>query len=106
MRVLTSMSAVVPSEQRFVKGERSRAAVLPEMADEAREAVGSASGRPGARRDGNRGGARDANVWRQPAPDHPFTAEAVHDQLRRQAWLAPVRSEPTNDYLLDVLERR
>lgn len=44
--------------------------------------------------------------WRPEGPERPFTAEAVHDQLRRQPWLAPTESMPTDDYLLDVLERR
>jgi hypothetical protein len=30
----------------------------------------------------------------------------VHALLRRQGWLSPVLAAPTDDYLLDVLERR
>ncbi|MGI8716028.1 MAG: class I SAM-dependent DNA methyltransferase [Solirubrobacteraceae bacterium] len=52
------------------------------------------------------GGRLVAVHWRPPGPERPFTAAEVHDRLRRQTWLAPVRSAPTEDYLLDVLERR
>jgi SAM-dependent methyltransferase len=44
--------------------------------------------------------------WRPPGPERPFDAEQVHGLLRTQAWLRPVRSAPTPDYLLDVLDRQ
>lgn len=44
--------------------------------------------------------------WRPVGPERPFDAEEVHERLRQQVWLRPVRSTGTCDYLLDVLERR
>ncbi len=44
--------------------------------------------------------------WRPPGEERPFTAAEVHALLRRQDWLSPVLSAPTDDYLLDVLEHR
>lgn len=44
--------------------------------------------------------------WRPPGPERPFTAAQVHARLRAAPWLAPVRSQVTQDYLLDALERR
>jgi SAM-dependent methyltransferase len=44
--------------------------------------------------------------WRPPGDERPFTAAEVHALVRRQGWLSPVLSAPTDDYLLDVLERR
>jgi SAM-dependent methyltransferase len=44
--------------------------------------------------------------WRPSGPERPLDAEAVHDEVKRQAWLGPVCSVPTEDYLLDVLRRR
>jgi cyclopropane fatty-acyl-phospholipid synthase-like methyltransferase len=44
--------------------------------------------------------------WRPSGQERPFTAAQVHALVRRQAWLSPVLSAPTDDYLLDVLERR
>jgi SAM-dependent methyltransferase len=44
--------------------------------------------------------------WRPSGDERPFTAAEVHAVVRRQAWLSPVLSAPTDDYLLDVLERR
>ena len=44
--------------------------------------------------------------WRPPGPERPFTAAEVHALLRRQGRLSPVLAAPTDDYLLDVLERR
>jgi SAM-dependent methyltransferase len=44
--------------------------------------------------------------WRPPGAERPFTAAAVHARLLREEWLSPVLSAPTDDYLLDVLERR
>jgi hypothetical protein len=51
-------------------------------------------------------GARMVAVhWRPAGPERPFTAAEVHDRLRSQPWLTLVTSSPTDDYLLDVLER-
>jgi len=44
--------------------------------------------------------------WRPAGPERPFTAAEVHGLVRRQGWLSPMLSAPTDDYLLDVLERR
>ncbi|HWE09785.1 MAG TPA: SAM-dependent methyltransferase [Solirubrobacteraceae bacterium] len=58
-------------------------------------------------RDCTRPGARLAAVhWRPSGPDRPFDAAAVHDRLRRLPWLSPVAAGGTEEYLLDVLERR
>jgi cyclopropane fatty-acyl-phospholipid synthase-like methyltransferase len=43
--------------------------------------------------------------WRPAGPERPFTAAEVHARLGREAWLSPVLTAPTDDYLLDVLER-
>jgi protein-L-isoaspartate O-methyltransferase len=43
--------------------------------------------------------------WRPPGPERPLTAAEVHEELRRQTWLAPMRRHATPDYLLDVLVR-
>jgi cyclopropane fatty-acyl-phospholipid synthase-like methyltransferase len=52
------------------------------------------------------GGRLVAVHWRPPGAERPFTAAEVHALLRRQAWLSPVLWAPTEEYLLDVLERR
>jgi hypothetical protein len=44
--------------------------------------------------------------WRGPAPERPFTADAVHVVLRGASWLRVAQSEEHDEYLLDVLERR
>jgi len=44
--------------------------------------------------------------WRPAGPERPFDAGQVHELLRAQSWLASVSSAATDDYLLDVLERR
>ena len=44
--------------------------------------------------------------WRPDGPERPLTAAEVHQMLRRQSWLAPRERADTDDYLLDVLERR
>ena len=44
--------------------------------------------------------------WRPAGPERPFDAGQVHGILREQPWLSPVRSGGTEDYLLDVVERR
>jgi cyclopropane fatty-acyl-phospholipid synthase-like methyltransferase len=53
------------------------------------------------------GGRLVAVHWRPAGPERPLDAETVHDELRRQLWLAPVHPEDgTDEYLLDVFERR
>jgi protein-L-isoaspartate O-methyltransferase len=53
------------------------------------------------------GGRLVAVHWRPGGPERPLTAAGVHDELRRQPWLEPVRPEGGSDeYLLDVFERR
>ena len=47
-----------------------------------------------------------ATHWRPAGPERPLDAEQVHAILLQQPWLAPLSSGGTNDYLLDVLERR
>ncbi|MFZ0092237.1 MAG: SAM-dependent methyltransferase [Solirubrobacteraceae bacterium] len=44
--------------------------------------------------------------WRPAGPERPFDAAEVHRRLRAQTWLTPLESAHTDDYLLDVLERR
>jgi hypothetical protein len=44
--------------------------------------------------------------WRPDGPERPLSAEAVHAMLRGQPWLEPKRRADTDEYLLDVLERR
>lgn len=44
--------------------------------------------------------------WRPEGPERPLTAHDVHETLRRQPWLEPRARADTDDYLLDVLERR
>jgi protein-L-isoaspartate O-methyltransferase len=44
--------------------------------------------------------------WRPEGRERPFTAEAVHTALRGLPWLRSVMTGGTEDYLLDVLERR
>jgi SAM-dependent methyltransferase len=44
--------------------------------------------------------------WRPAGPERPFTAEQVHARLRRADWARLLASEPTDDYLLDVFQRR
>jgi trans-aconitate methyltransferase len=43
--------------------------------------------------------------WRPRGPERPRDAAAAHDILRDQPWLSPVRSDSTEDYLLDVFAR-
>ncbi len=51
-------------------------------------------------------GARIVAVhWRPAGPERPFTAAEVHDRLGSQPWLTRLTACPTDDYLLDVLER-
>jgi trans-aconitate methyltransferase len=52
------------------------------------------------------GGRLVAVHWRPAGPDRPHSAAGVHDALRQQAWLRGIASSATDDYLLDVLERR
>jgi hypothetical protein len=44
--------------------------------------------------------------WRTHGPDRPLPAEQVHAILGEQPWLIRSSSGGTDDYLLDVLERR
>lgn len=44
--------------------------------------------------------------WRPDGPERPLSADDVHATLRRQRWLGPVERADTDDYRLDVLERR
>jgi Nodulation protein S (NodS) len=44
--------------------------------------------------------------WRPSGPDRPLTAAQVHAQLRAAPWLVHARSDPTDEYLLDVFRRR
>lgn len=44
--------------------------------------------------------------WRPPGPERPFDASDLHGLLREQPWLEPSGSAPTDEYLLDVMERR
>ncbi|HEY2006705.1 MAG TPA: SAM-dependent methyltransferase [Solirubrobacteraceae bacterium] len=54
-----------------------------------------------------RPGARLVAVhWRPAGPERPFTAEQVHARLRRADWARLVACAPTDEYLLDVFERR
>jgi cyclopropane fatty-acyl-phospholipid synthase-like methyltransferase len=52
-------------------------------------------------------GARVVAVhWRPAGPERPFDASTVHDALSRNRWLRPLDLGGTDDYLLDVFERR
>lgn len=44
--------------------------------------------------------------WRPDGPERPLTADDVHATLRRLSWLEPVFGADSDDYRLDVLERR
>jgi SAM-dependent methyltransferase len=44
--------------------------------------------------------------WRPAGPERPFSAADVHERLGAQQWLGQLSSASTDDYLLDVLERR
>jgi hypothetical protein len=44
--------------------------------------------------------------WRPDGPERPLSADDVHATLRRQTWLGAVERADTDDYRLDVLERR
>ena len=58
-------------------------------------------------RDCSGSGARWVAVhWRPGGPDRPFDAEEIHSRLRAQPWLAPIGTAGTDDYELDILERR
>ncbi len=52
------------------------------------------------------GGRLVAVHWRPAGPERPFNAAQVHRLLRRQPWLDPFSSGGTEDYGLEVLERR
>lgn len=52
-------------------------------------------------------GARIVAVhWRAGGPERPLSAGDVHATLRRQSWLQTVARADTEDYRLDVLDRR
>jgi hypothetical protein len=53
----------------------------------------------------DRGGRLVAVHWRPSGPERPWSAAEVHERLRGEPWLRPVTAGPTDDYLLDVLER-
>jgi hypothetical protein len=44
--------------------------------------------------------------WRADGPERPLSADDVHATLVRQPWLQTVARADTEDYRLDVLERR
>jgi O-methyltransferase involved in polyketide biosynthesis len=44
--------------------------------------------------------------WRPGGPERPLDAATVHDEVRRQPWLAHTRSASTEEYMLDLLRRR
>ena len=44
--------------------------------------------------------------WRPAGPERPLDADQVHRTLREQRWLAHGTSAGTDDYALDVMERR
>ncbi len=44
--------------------------------------------------------------WREPGPERPLSAADVHSWVRGLSWLASSQSETTDNYLLDVLDRR
>jgi len=44
--------------------------------------------------------------WRPAGPERPLDGDQVHRTLREQSWLAPSSSAGTDDYALDVMERR
>jgi nodulation protein S (NodS) len=44
--------------------------------------------------------------WRPDGPERPLGAREVHALLHARDWLVPVGDAHTEDYLLDVLERR
>lgn len=52
------------------------------------------------------GGRLVAVHWRVHGPERPFSAEQVHQRLGQEPWLELVASDGTDDYRLDVLERR
>ena len=56
---------------------------------------------------GTRTGARIVAVhWDTPGPERPFTAAEVHARLLAMSWARPLAQASTDDYRLDVLERR
>jgi SAM-dependent methyltransferase len=52
------------------------------------------------------GGRLVAVHWRPAGPERPQTAATVHARLRSLPWLRAAAERGTDDYLLDVLERR
>ncbi len=58
-------------------------------------------------REQTRPGARLVAVhWRPDGSERPLSADDVHATLARQPWLGAVERADTDDYRLDVLERR
>jgi hypothetical protein len=54
-----------------------------------------------------RSGARLVAVhWRPAGPERPFTADQVHALLCRQRWLRHLGDGDTDEYRLDIMERR
>jgi SAM-dependent methyltransferase len=43
--------------------------------------------------------------WRPPGPERPRDAEQAHAALASAPWLASVRRDETDDYLLEVFRR-
>ena len=44
--------------------------------------------------------------WRSEGPERPLSADDVHASLRGQPWLRAITQADTDDYRLEVLERR
>jgi SAM-dependent methyltransferase len=53
-----------------------------------------------------RGGRLVCVHWRRPGPERPLSAEAVHATVDEASTLIWMKSDSTDDYLLDILERR
>jgi protein-L-isoaspartate O-methyltransferase len=51
------------------------------------------------------GGRLVAVHWRPSGPERPFSAGQVHARLRQEPWLRLTDADPSDAYLLDVLER-
>jgi SAM-dependent methyltransferase len=52
------------------------------------------------------GGPLLAVHWRRPTRTYPLRGDGVHTLLRERPALRPVHTERTDDYVLDLLERR
>ncbi len=44
--------------------------------------------------------------WRREGPERPFGADEVHARLREEPWVSRLHDADTDDYRLDVFERR